>query len=78
MQLLEMAYHLLKTYCIQVFLYCSTYAEESKMNLETIDESKCDHAEKEIIEGVCLSFDMLKGVCLETMEPCVAVLENDA
>jgi hypothetical protein len=47
------------------------------MNVETIDESKCDRAEKEIIEGLCMSYDLVKGVCLETMEPCVAVQEND-
>ena len=47
------------------------------MNLMTIDESKCDLAEKEIIEGLCMSYDILKGICLETNEACVAILEID-
>ena len=47
------------------------------MNTKTIDESRCDRAEKEVIEGLCLSYDLVKGVCLETMEPCVAIEEND-
>ena len=47
------------------------------MNTNTIDESKCDRAEKEVIEGLCLSYDLVKDVCLETMEPCVAVQENE-
>jgi hypothetical protein len=50
---------------------------EINMYNKTIDESKCDHAEKEVIEGLCLSYDLVKGVCLETMEPCVAIQEND-
>lgn len=47
------------------------------MNLVTIDEAKCDHVEKEIVEGLCLSYDMIKGVCMETLEPCVALPENE-
>jgi hypothetical protein len=47
------------------------------MNLTAIDENKCDRSEKEIVEGFCLSYDMLKGVCLETMEACVANLESE-
>ncbi len=46
------------------------------MNLETIDTSKCERVEKEVVEGFCLSYDMLKGVCLETMEECVAMQES--
>ena len=47
------------------------------MNINTIDESKCDRIEKEVIEGLCLSYDLVKGVCLETKEPCVAMQENE-
>ena len=47
------------------------------MNLISIDENKCDRSEKEIVEGICLSYDMVKGICLETMEECVASLESD-
>ena len=47
------------------------------MNLRNIDTSKCERTEKEVVEGFCLSYDMLKGVCLETMEKCDAMLEKD-
>ena len=47
------------------------------MNTNTIDESRCDRAEKEIFEGLCLCYEIIKGVCLETMEPCVALQENE-
>ncbi len=47
------------------------------MNLISIDTSKCKREEKEVIEGFCLSYDMLKCVCLETMEACEAMLESD-
>lgn len=47
------------------------------MNLENIDASKCERAEKEVVEGLCLSYDMVNGVCLETMQECVAVQESD-
>jgi hypothetical protein len=46
------------------------------MNLTNIDATKCDRIEKEVIEGVCLSYDMIKGVCLETMEKCQAAEED--
>jgi hypothetical protein len=52
-------------------------AEEVIMNLVNIDTSKCDRDDKEVIEGICLSYDMVKGICLETMEECVAVQEDD-
>lgn len=42
------------------------------MNLVNIDTSKCDRDDKEVIEGICLSYDMVRGICLETMEVCVA------
>lgn len=47
------------------------------MHNKTIDESRCDRTEKEVIEGLCLSYDLVKGLCLETMEPCVAAEEID-
>lgn len=47
------------------------------MNLMNIDTSKCDCEEKEVIEGICLSYDMVRGLCLETMQECVAVLKDD-
>lgn len=47
------------------------------MNLMNIDATQCEREEKVIIEGVCLSFDMMKGICLETMEKCVAMDHED-
>lgn len=47
------------------------------MNLMDIDTAKCDRAEKEVVEGICLSYDMIKGVCLETMKKCDAIQESD-
>lgn len=47
------------------------------MNLQIIDTSKCERSEKEEVEGFCLSYDMVKGLCLETMRPCEAVLESE-
>ncbi|MDH3545347.1 MAG: hypothetical protein OEM65_09500 [Desulfuromonadales bacterium] len=47
------------------------------MKLISIDTSKCEREEKEVVEGFCLSYDMIKGVCLETMEACEAMPESD-
>ena len=47
------------------------------MNLLNIDAAQCERKEKEVVEGVCLSFDMMKGICLETMEECVAMQNED-
>ena len=47
------------------------------MNLSNVDTSKCERAEKEVIEGICLSYDMVKGICLETMLECDAKQDND-
>ncbi len=47
------------------------------MDLMSIDTSKCKREEKEVVEGICLSYDMLKGVCLETMEECEAMNQSD-
>lgn len=46
------------------------------MNLTNIDSTQCDLPEKEVVEGICLSYDMMKGICLETMEKCVAMQES--
>lgn len=48
------------------------------MNLTNIDSSQCELAEKEVVEGICLSYDMMKGICLETMEKCVAMQEDES
>lgn len=48
------------------------------MQLIGLDSSKCKREGKEVVEGVCLSYDMIKGVCLETMETCEALVpESD-
>jgi hypothetical protein len=51
--------------------------KEANMNLSIIDVSKCDRDEKEVIEGLCLSYDTVKRICLETMEECVAMQKSD-
>lgn len=50
--------------------------EEAIMNLRNIDLSKCDRAEKEVVEGFCLSYDMIRDLCLETMEKCEALRKD--
>jgi hypothetical protein len=47
------------------------------MNLTNIDTTTCDRPEKEVIEGICLSYDMVKGICLETMLECEAKREGE-
>ena len=47
------------------------------MNLRNVDPSKCERAEKEVVEGICLSYDMVKGICLETMRECDVTQEDD-
>lgn len=72
-----MAYRLLfSTYEITRNQGCN-HAAEVVMNLMNNDTSKCDRAEKEVVEGLCLSYDMLKGICLETMQECVAIEKDD-
>lgn len=73
----EMAYRLLFTRLSGVLTNGHNRAKEASMNLVDIDVSKCDRAEKEVIEGLCLSYDTLKGICLETMQKCVAMQESD-
>lgn len=46
------------------------------MNLQCIDVSKCQRTEKVVSEGLCLSYDLLSGVCLETMSRCVALTDE--
>ena len=46
------------------------------MQLNPIDTSKCRREEKEVVEGICLSYDMIRGICLETMNGCEALPEN--
>ena len=73
----NMAYRLL-LYIISRFLESTAITpKEASMNLENIDASKCDRAEKEVIEGLCLSYDMMNGVCLETMQECDAIQKDD-
>lgn len=37
----------------------------------------CQRQEKEVISGLCLSFDMLKGICMETHLPCDIQVEDE-
>lgn len=52
-------------------------AEEVNMILMNFDVSRCDRPEKEVVEGVCLSLDMVREICLETMERCVALQKDE-
>ena len=47
------------------------------MNLQSIDASRCRRPEKEVSEGLCLSCDLVRGLCLESMTPCVALLDKE-
>lgn len=47
------------------------------MNPDTNEKSSCEHVEKQVVEGLCLSYDLVKGVCLETMEPCAEMMDLD-
>ena len=47
------------------------------MDLVNIDPSKCNRDDKEVIEGICLSYDMVRGICLETMEECIASMKSE-
>lgn len=47
------------------------------MDLQSMNVSKCQRAEKEVSEGLCLSYDLLRGLCLETMGPCEALAAPD-
>jgi hypothetical protein len=42
------------------------------MKLVNIDTSKCERDDKRVVEGICLNWDMVKGLCMETMQKCVA------
>ena len=46
------------------------------MELRGIDVGRCQRPDKEVSEGFCLSCDLLRGLCLETMAPCVALLDQ--
>ena len=47
------------------------------MDLRNVDTTRCDRAEKEVIEGVCLSYDMVREICLETLQKCGAKQKVD-
>ena len=75
--LMNMACCLLNYYVEGTSINKQARPEEASMNLSKIDVSKCDRVEKEVVEGLCLSYDMIKGVCLETMEKCTAMQESN-
>jgi len=62
---------------VQEKIFRHNHILEAFMKLISIDTSKCEREEKEVVEGFCLSYDMMKGVCLETMEACEAMPESD-
>ncbi len=47
------------------------------MDLKGIDVSHCRHPRKQVSEGLCLSYDLLRGLCLETMQPCTTLPEQE-
>jgi len=50
---------------------------EDSMDIVNADVSKGERAEKEVVEGLCLSNDMIKGICLEPMQKCDAMQDDD-
>jgi len=42
------------------------------MDMDRFDFELCDLPEKQVVEGLCLSYDLLRGFCLETMGACLA------
>jgi len=46
--------------------------EVQTMIVDRLDFSQCVREEKQLIEGFCLSYDLLRGLCLETLQPCSA------
>jgi hypothetical protein len=75
--MMQMARHLLLLIIRAPCAATLQTAEENFMDIMNIDVSKCERDDKEVVEGICLSLDMLKGLCLETMEECVAVVKKD-
>ncbi len=47
------------------------------MELKMIDEDKCSLAGRNIVEGLCLSYDVIRDLCLETMQSCPAIAGQD-
>jgi len=44
------------------------------VNIADFDLDRCRRPEKEVCEGLCLSFDLMRGLCMETAEVCEALL----
>lgn len=36
----------------------------------------CQRPEKKVVEGLCLSYDLLRGLCMETEEPCIILVDR--
>lgn len=47
------------------------------MNANSLDVDRCNRPEKEVCEGLCLSYDLLSGLCTDSGSPCDALLELD-
>jgi len=50
---------------------CTVVKGDSEME-ELSGFDGCQREEKHVVAGLCLSFDLLKGICLETSMPCEA------
>ncbi|WP_187426693.1 hypothetical protein [Geothermobacter ehrlichii] len=47
------------------------------MDIAAFDISRCRRPEKKECEGLCLSYDMLRGLCMETSGPCEALADEE-
>lgn len=71
-----MAWELLSFLTIQVNGDSVCSQRRLEMNMGEMVFERCQLEQKKVIEGFCLSYDMIRGVCLENMKPCVASVEG--
>jgi len=45
------------------------------MDVNGFDYDRCILEEKQVVEGLCISYDLLRGLCLETQEVCQAMVD---
>jgi len=48
------------------------------MILKSEDFALCQKPEKEIVAGLCLSYDLLRGICMETDDPCIILQQENS
>ncbi len=47
------------------------------MKIADFDFSRCHRPEKDVCAGLCLSFDLMRGLCMETADLCVALRDSE-